>query len=1776
MLALPVGDEFFMKYLYTALIFMILSVCAGTAFSQKVQSVYDDARIVKWSADFRSGKRSAVLAEVEKDLSSGKPHPAAAQIWCFLLDESDELTKRWNDLSNEKLRRALGEMPEIYLLYRAGEYRKILEKYPAAKVSSVKNLYALNLLIKAASAETDWQTELVYAKAAVDLNGNDFSAVWDISNDLKENAAARAELEKLVGGKWQGILAGGFLKKVLDAPDEGIGDESFLPAIDEWLGKHENDRFMLYLKGIVLQNAGRYAEAAEIYRQSFEVFPFVTDGLVRRYLETLIRLNKTDEAKVFAKNYALQADEGAEAKKYEIFLLTRAFQNTNSKSEGLKLINEAETEISLDARLLIQKARLTEDFENALDLVSEAIKIEPENRFWHEEFIEITSNKNGEQIGYEKFLEYERKFAQKSVDAFYNASRMLQKLGRQDERIKLCQIALEIFRGSAMMYRELAEAQIKTGQNAPALESLVKSFELQGLNDWSLTAYFDLIEKSRIFAELENFKRKYPWIEKTRNYAGGTRKRNVAEQPSVNTAQIITQLGHSGAVNSIALSADAKFAATAGSDGFVRLWQTETGLELNGFAHRGKVNVVRFSPDGLQFASGGDDGKVYIRETATGKVLLEKDVDFRINALDFSPDGKFLLFGSSDTKASVLDVKTGEAVKKFITQSAANFVGFSSTGNLVLTSAENQTILWDAQTQFLKQDYICTNDSDVAIAVDISDDNKFVLSVCDKSSVLLFDAGTGVKIAAFGERGQIAAASFLPDGKRIFTVQKNGEIKIFDIFSAKEIASFKSFTSGVKTANVSADGKIFALADGGGKGFTGNVETGENRMILSGEVSNVTAVLRAKNLAITGNKNSEIQVWDLKTGSQIGVLAGHEQAVTRLVFSEKTNVLASGSDDGTIRFWNLDERRQIGNALQHEGKIKEIEFSADGKFLYAIDNLSNLSLWNVAAQNKIGQYGANERISNVAAFSADSKSFLTIAPDGSARFYDAENGQIKDEKNGFGTNVSVVAHSPNENVFVAGSADGTFTVWNGGAIVFSKKFEGGITSAAFSADGKTLLATSAENRAVFINFAEGNSVRELGARSVGNDFAAVSPDADFFVTANDNSLFLWNKTGEMIETFAKTPEVNPVIAFSADGKRLLLGGNDSSTKIIFLRDFDEAKTNFKAGDEICRFISFADKTWAVVDSARRYDASNEGLVGGLHYAVGTETVSLEQLKNRYYEPELLAKGLGYNKQPLKDVEKWDGVKLNPQVTTESLDADGLKLKITLKNRGGGIGRVQIFLNDMEVIADARNDEQRRNTKPEKPIEIPVDLSDKKRYLSNAVDKDGKKFENSVRIVAWNDEDWLSSRSGVYSVNSDAQLKPPRLYAIIGGVSDYEGSEIDLTFAGKDANDFAQAIENGARRMLCVGIPIDSPECNERINITLLTDFKSDYATRKNAQKPTKGNFKKAFEAAREAAADDIFIVYLSGHGITLENKSDVYAYLAADAFTGNPNAFKDEDLLNRQAITSVELTDWIKQVPALKRVMILDTCAAGGAAEKLKFVEQKNLSGDQIRAIARLKDTTGFYVLMGSAADAVSYEASTYGQGLLTYSLLFGISTGDALNKIDGEANIGELFVYATGKVPDLARNIGGIQKPKVITPVNSQPFPIGIFTSSERSMIRLPTSKPMFLRPRLTNLDPNILDDNLFLEKAVSNFLVNDIFTKSRNGQEVEVLFLNSDDDPNSYRIVGAYTIAGEKISVKIRLRKDNATLPKETVVEGTAEDKTELAKKIVEAAKKLINEGN
>jgi hypothetical protein len=648
----------------------------------------------------------------------------------------------------------------------------------------------------------------------------------------------------------------------------------------------------------------------------------------------------------------------------------------------------------------------------------------------------------------------------------------------------------------------------------------------------------------------------------------------------------------------------------------------------------------------------------------------------------------------------------------------------------------------------------------------------------------------------------------------------------------------------------------------------------------------------------------------------------------------------------------------------------------------------------------------------------------------------------------------------------------------------------------------------------------GQELLEFGGHTDGVASVAFSPDGRRVLTGSwDNTAKLWDaETGQELRAFQGHSGFVVSLAFSPDGRRVLTGSRDGSAKLW----------DTETGSELCSLISFTDGTWAVVDPEGRYDASNGGDVSGLHWVIGYASIALSQLKQRYYDPGLLAKYMGLNGEALLDVAKLETPRLFPAVTLDAPSPGSTNLRIHLSNDGGGIGKVRVLVNGKEIAADARG------AKPN-PGAAEADLTVD---LAGAAIAPGQ--VNMIEVVAWNAEGYLSSRgvTAEWTAPGAADSTSPELYAIVSGVSAYADPALRLNFSSQDAESFAHALELGGDRLFGA----------EHVHVTVLSS-----SGKPGELAPTKENLRNAFVAAQKAKPADVFVVYFAGHGVAL---SDLYAYPTANARTLD---LSDPAVRSQAAVTSDELVDWIKKIPARHQVMILDTCAAGAAAVKL--VEKRDVPGDQVRAIDQLKDRTGFYVLMGSAADAVSYEASRYGQGLLTYALLTGMK-GAAL-KNDVDVDVSKLFQFAVDDVPGLARGIGGVQRPQIIAPTGGASFDVGELQRDDQKQIHLAAEKPIFLRPQLVNAEG---PDDLELAAAVRRELRNETYVGARSGQPVpDAIFVDADEMPGAIRVSGTYVVEEKKITVQLWLAREKQKT--HVVVEGSAEEISALATKITAA---------
>ncbi|MEZ5039687.1 MAG: caspase family protein [Saprospiraceae bacterium] len=616
---------------------------------------------------------------------------------------------------------------------------------------------------------------------------------------------------------------------------------------------------------------------------------------------------------------------------------------------------------------------------------------------------------------------------------------------------------------------------------------------------------------------------------------------------------------------------------------------------------------------------------------------------------------------------------------------------------------------------------------------------------------------------------------------------------------------------------------------------------------------------------------------------------------------------------------------------------------------------------------------------------------------------------------------------------------------------------------------------------------------------------------------------VYNFETESLVTFLGHPLKLLGAVFIDQGQYVLSWSEDHSCKI-----WDTA-----TGQELLTLFWFDEKDWIVLAPNGLFDAS-PGVMNLLYYSVGTEIIELEQLKARFYEPGLLPKLLGYSDERIRPVEAFDEVNIYPKVFAEIREDS---LHIRLQERKGGIGRVNIFINGKEVAEDAN---PLARTPPfQRDSLIHYDLKQHKLYLLRHPDS-----TNIISIRAYNAEGWLKSAAikleyrptqrltkGSDDSNSgvawEAQLDP-KLYVISVGTSDYTGTKLDLQYADQDATMMARALQAIGSALFNNG---------DSLEVYVLTTAQATANGVENSPIQwafaNKANIKATFDAIkRKAKAEDVIVVYFSGHGVTYGSAEQAQFHYLTQGIASDD--LSDAAIRRAYTISSEEITQWINNIPALKQVLIIDACNSGQIVENLTG-SSKALNSSQIRALDRMKDRTGMFILSGSASDKVSYEASEYGQGLLTYALLQGM-LGVATSKI-GESDyidVMKLFQYARDLVPELAASINGIQTPMMGFPGKGASFDIGILDEVAKLEIPIGNKKPVVVRS--TFLNKATFQDDLQLAALLEAAFR----AETEKAKDADLIYVDVYNYPGAYAVNGLYEIVKGTIKIEAKLSKD------------------------------------
>ena len=281
-------------------------------------------------------------------------------------------------------------------------------------------------------------------------------------------------------------------------------------------------------------------------------------------------------------------------------------------------------------------------------------------------------------------------------------------------------------------------------------------------------------------------------------------------------------------------------------------------------------------------------------------------------------------------------------------------------------------------------------------------------------------------------------------------------------------------------------------------------------------------------LASAGGQTEDftINIWEIASGQEIAILAGHSDNVWGVAFSPDGQMLASVSSDKTAKIWDWRNGDQL-KTLDFPGEVVSVSFSPDGQSLAVggvdepLNQIRNAAIWTYA----VGSWEALVKFPeywNITAMAYSPKGGTLVGggtsrnvqvwrtTDGTPVFTLSHAHQVG--KAAISPDGSTVATATCETVVNSECTEGGVWLWDlpsGRLIRKLTDFPHIVVEVAFSADGSTLVAASRGGTLRFYSTSDYQTLFEI-ASPAGVSALALSADGGLLATGStDGQVHLW-------------------------------------------------------------------------------------------------------------------------------------------------------------------------------------------------------------------------------------------------------------------------------------------------------------------------------------------------------------------------------------------------------------------------------------------------------------------------------------------------------------------------------------------------------------------------------------------------------------------------------------------------------------------------------------------
>lgn len=595
-----------------------------------------------------------------------------------------------------------------------------------------------------------------------------------------------------------------------------------------------------------------------------------------------------------------------------------------------------------------------------------------------------------------------------------------------------------------------------------------------------------------------------------------------------------SRLKHWNYAQSLGFSADGASAFSAGRDGVVQIWNSDTGQPRAAFV-RPHVAAAA-SGDGRRIFLASEEGEIEIFDSLTGQIIqrlrleLPQARSYAVSLLAASHDGTIAAAGgrySTATEPSehflaVWDGRTEQTLMTIVGRppewtpgvriASWQCLSLSADGRRLAAGGLSHIGCWDTASG--KEIHQLQGEGRI-YALAFSPHGQTLASGDARGNVKLWKVADGAAVLRLEHRATISAISFSPGGEHLATVAGDS-IALWDARAGTRLWSYQPADPRHRIRPINGDLKFSSDGRKLSVGFDNRLtlldaQSGTELPLAGGALgSDFTAlsVTASGSELLTSNAAGRLALWNLADGRLERSWDGHSHRIHALAVSPDGTTAASKAIDGSLILWDAytaKRRHSWRHPLLAGGSADNdsLAFSLDGQTLASITSQRTLALWDVESGRLRDEIAWPESGELPLAFPSAGR-FLLAAWQTGSRNVLGQIGESGRKYHGF-----QLALSPDGRYAAGGVYGNRLELWD---VRAQRKTEiaaahgGGLQSVVFSPDSGWLVTAAEDGRICFWNPQTGKRQAALAVGPPGGVIreVAVSSDGRYLASLNGN------------------------------------------------------------------------------------------------------------------------------------------------------------------------------------------------------------------------------------------------------------------------------------------------------------------------------------------------------------------------------------------------------------------------------------------------------------------------------------------------------------------------------------------------------------------------------------------------------------------------------------------------------------------------------------------------